>query len=111
MIRFTTQIPAVAARIPMVFDEKSPNMCKLTFPLMPNSVSAMEGTTAITQKNKAAMQNPSAKGSSTFIHLSKNKYCAVNMINLKTEMPSIFICSFVLMRFNSLPYTANLRSH
>ena len=111
IMRLSTQIPAVAARIPMVSAEKCLKMYMLTLPLMPSSVSAMDGITAMTQKNKAPIQKPSTSGSCTFIHLSKNKYCAVKMTNLRKEMKSTIISSRVVMRLSSLLYTINLLSH
>ena len=104
-------MPTVAAKIPTEFDEKCWKRYRLTVPLTPNSVRAIEGITASNQKNSAAMQNPSAKGTLTFIHLSKNKYCAVKTANLNNDIANIKACLFVVTLFSSLPYIENLRNH
>lgn len=70
---------------------------------MPSSVSAIDGITAITQKNKAAIQKPSASGTFTFIHLNKNKYCAVKIRQRSSDIPSTSNCRRVVTRVSNLP--------
>src|ERR1019366_8120874 len=111
IIRLSSQIPAVAANIPTLFDEKCLKRNKLTSPLKPSSVRAMEGITASIQKNNAAIQNPSAGGICTFIQFNKNKYCAVKIVKRSIDMHKMIICVLVVTLFNSLPYIANLLSH
>ena len=96
-------MPIVAPNIPTVFGEKLWNKYRLTVPRTPSSVRATDGITAITQKNNAAIKNPSARGTSTFIHRSKNKYCAVKTLNLSSDRHKTVICLPVVTLFNSLP--------
>lgn len=110
-IRFSNQMPPVAASMPMVFAETCWNTYKLTAPLTPSSVSAREGTTAIIQKKSAARQKPCTGGTSTFNHRSKNKYCAVNTDTLRMESAKTRILLLVDTLFISLPYSANLRRY
>ena len=111
IMRLSNHIPIVAARMPWVFDEKWRNKIKPTFMREANPVKAIDGIIAIIQKNNPDMQKPSASGISTFIHLSKNKYCAVKMATRTMDIPNIMICHFAVTLFSSRPYNANLFNH
>ncbi len=111
IIRLMNHRPTVADNIPIALALKVANKYNPTCPLMPSSARAMEGTTAIVQKNNAERKNPSTGGTITFIHLSKTKYCTVKTAKRSIDMKRIVNCSFAVKRISSWPYILYFCNH